>query len=172
MKLAIKDLRIEDANKIALWKSDPILSHQLLSNFQETDEDTAIDWVKTNSIDPNQCLQGIYVSKNNLYSLVGIVRLMYIDYESLTAELGIYVGDQSNQNQGIGGGALDLMLKKAFIEFKLEKVYLKVVSYNERAISLYVKRNFKIEGTLRQHCYSNGSFHDVICMAIFRKDFL
>lgn len=171
MKLALRDLTVEDASKIALWKSDPVLSHQLTSNFQDTDECAAINWIKTNSSDPNQCLWGICIGEKNVFSLVGVARLMYIDRESSTAELGIYIGDQSNQNQGIGGGALDLILKKALIEMKLEKVYLKVVSFNKRAISLYFKRKFKVEGTLRQHFHADGSFHDVICMAIFRKDF-
>lgn len=172
MRLKISDIRVEDSRKIAHWKSDPILSRQLISNFKETSVCDAIGWIETNSIDKNQCLQGIYLTKDGLCGLVGIVRLMYIDYESSTAELGIYIGDQSNQGKGIGGDALDLMLRKAFVELELKKIYLKVVSFNRRAISLYLKRDFQIEGTLREHYYFNGSFYDVICMAKFGTDFV
>ena len=83
------------------------------------------------------------------------------------AEFGITVHDDY-QNRGLG-----TILTKHMIEIArqlgLKKVYLRVTTDNERAIHVYKKCGFHIEGRLRMECYNyiTGEYDDDYQMAIF-----
>jgi diamine N-acetyltransferase len=170
MRVELRNIALQDADKISKWKSDPGLAKLIMSLYQETSIAEARLWIERNTNDKNQVLNGIYIEENPVSKLVGIVRLMFIDFAAGTAEFGIYIGDTSYQGQGVGGKALDLMLEKAFKEKGLRKIYLRVGAGNAGAIRTYQNKQFITEGILREHYYNNGSFEDVFCMAIFKKD--
>ena len=173
MSVIVSDIEINDAPKIAKWKSDPILAEQIMSSYQVTDVKTAEKWIQKNSNDSGQWLKGIYYKNEDKYQLVGVARLMFIDESSANAEFGIYIGDTQFKNKGIGKKALDLTLKSGFIDLNLEKIYLKVSASNTKAINLYLSRNFEIEGCLKEHFLnSKNSFEDVLCLALFKKKYI
>lgn len=165
MELELKQIAISDAGKIAKWKSDPDLSVSIMSSSASISENEAQDWIKKNTSDPNQRLNGIYNSK----TLVGITRLMFIDFETKIAEFGIYIGDTEYQGMGIGSKALQLTINQAFEQLNLQKIFLKVNETNTPAIRLYKKFNFHAEGTLKEHYFNvkTKTFEDIIYMALF-----
>lgn len=61
---------------------------------------------------------------------------------------------------------IDFIFKK----YNLNKISLEVLSTNQRAIKLYKKLNFFIEGTKRQEVIKNGQFVDSIVMSILKQD--
>lgn len=83
-----------------------------------------------------------------------------------------YKWDNEKQSKGIGTEAAKEMLKHAFYNLNLHKVYLTVLTNNQRAIKLYDRCGFKIEGTLREEVYKNGKFEDMLVMSILKKEFL
>ncbi|NQY10996.1 MAG: GNAT family N-acetyltransferase [Flavobacteriales bacterium] len=172
MNIELRDIALADANRIAEWKSDAELSEQIMSNFQLTSVTMATEWIKINTAHTGQLLKGIYAELQDGFKLIGVSRLMFIDVESRNAELGIYIGDNKYQGKGIGEKALGATLEMGFKELELLKIYLKVASKETRAIGLYSKLNFKIEGCLKDHYYSNGVFQKIIFMALFREDYL
>jgi RimJ/RimL family protein N-acetyltransferase len=172
MNIILRNIDIKDAHKIAKWKSDPVLAEQIMSSFKDTHVKNAENWIIKNTEDQFQQLKGIYLKENSSLELLGITRLMFIDFNSLNAELGIYIGDSTYQNAGIGKKALCLTLENGFNQLHLSKIYLKVSTINIRAVGLYKKFNFKAEGYLREHFLKNGKFEDVIYMALFKEDFI
>ncbi len=172
MNVKLKKINILDADKIARWKSDPILAEEIMSSFKDTNIEIAENWIRENTEDEFQRLKGIYLKKDNSIELLGITRLMYIDFYSLNAEMGIYIGETKYQNIGIGKKALNLTLELGFNELLLTKIYLKVLANNFRAINLYEKMKFRIEGRLKEHYIKNEEFEDVVCMALFKEDFI
>jgi RimJ/RimL family protein N-acetyltransferase len=52
----------------------------------------------------------------------------------------------------------------------LNRIYLNVYSFNERGITSYKRAGFKIEGTLREHIFRFGSYHDEIIMGILHSE--
>lgn len=172
MNIILKNIDIKDAYKIAKWKSDHVLAKQIMSSFKETNIKDAEDWIEKNTNDTFQLLKGIYLEKPGLFELLGITRLMFIDVESLNAELGIYIGDEKNQNRGAGKKALGLTLDIGFNKLNLSKIYLKVSADNVKAITLYKKINFIVEGHLKEHYLKNGKCEDIIYMALFKEGFI
>tara|TARA_B110000977_G_C11054773_1_gene483658 strand:- start:107 stop:625 length:519 start_codon:yes stop_codon:yes gene_type:complete len=171
MIVTLKNIEIQEANKISKWKSDPVLSKIIMSSFAETNVKKAERWIKKCNEDNEQILKGIYCKNDKALKFVGISRLMFIDYTDLTAELGIYIGEYENQNIGVGKKAIQLTLDIGFNMLKLNKIYLRVLEDNNKAVNSFLKNNFKIEGCLKEHYKSNEIFKNVIYMAIFKENF-
>jgi RimJ/RimL family protein N-acetyltransferase len=88
-----------------------------------------------------------------------------------TCEIGIMIGDKEYWSKGYGSDALKLLIKFIFEEVNMNKIKLKVFSFNNRAIACYKKVGFKEEGILKKELYRSGKSYDVIPMAIFKDDF-
>ena len=54
----------------------------------------------------------------------------------------------------------------------LYKLYLIVDTENARAIHIYTKLGFEVEGVLKHEFFSNGAYHDVTRMCIFQPRYL
>jgi RimJ/RimL family protein N-acetyltransferase len=172
LRIVLEKISLEDSDRIAKWKSDPTLATLIMSNSNAVSDSDAKDWIQRNSSDPNQRLNGIYLENDCSKELLGITRLMFIDFVSEVAELGIYLGDETKRGIGLGKKAMLLTVDQAFKELKLRKLYLKVNANNEKALALYLKFEFKTEGVLKEHYYNSNAcrFEDIVYMALFNRD--
>lgn len=93
-----------------------------------------------------------------------------IDWVSRHGYLGIFIGETEHQSKGHGRQAVRLMLRHAFRDLGLHRVYLTVLEDNPRALRVYEKCGFVVEGRLRQHAYKRGQFRDLILMGICADD--
>ena len=91
--------------------------------------------------------------------------------EDRKAGLGIMIGEKDYWSNGYGGDAIVTLLRFAFHEMNLNRVWLHVFEFNERARASYKKCGFREEGRLRQHYYAEGRYWDVFVMAILRDEF-
>lgn len=104
-------------------------------------------------------------------SLIGSCQLHSINPIHRSAELQIRIGRKDAQGSGIGTEACDLLLQHAFQDLSLRRVYLHVFETNERAIGLYNRSGFKVEGMLRQAAFIDGQWVNVVMMAILREEY-
>lgn len=98
----------------------------------------------------------------------GYVTLKDINWINRNCNFGIIILPQF-QNKGYGKEATILAVDYAFLQLNLLKVQLEVIANNEKAISLYKKIGFTLEGTLQKQFYMNGTFHDTILMAVYHN---
>ena len=70
----------------------------------------------------------------------------------------------------MGSKAFYQILDYGFEELKLEKIYLQVFDFNDKALSLYKKFHFQIEGKLRKHVVKSGSRVDINFMGLLKED--
>ena len=94
-----------------------------------------------------------------------------VDWKNRNAELGIAIWKKDYWGKGYGADAIKTLLKYAFHELNLHKVYLRVYDFNKRAIRCYEKAGFKKEGILREVFWRNGKWHDTILMGILQSEF-
>ncbi len=87
------------------------------------------------------------------------------------AELGIVIGEKAYWGQGYGSDAIRTLLRFAFEEMNLHRVYLRVYEDNARGIRAYEKCGFCIEGRLREANYRKGRYHDELIMGVLRGEF-
>ena len=81
------------------------------------------------------------------------------------SELGISV-QKKYWRQGIGNILMDNIIKNCK-KSGVEKIELRVNAENEKAISLYKKKGFKIEGLLKKEKKIDNIYYDTLIMAKF-----
>jgi len=100
---------------------------------------------------------------------VGNVGLKYINPIDKKAEYYIFIGDKGYWGKGIGTIATKMILRYCLFSLKLHKVYLHVDLRNFRAIKLYKKSGFKLEGVLKDELLREGKYLNMARMAIINK---
>lgn len=102
---------------------------------------------------------------------IGNLDLHRVNPEDRKAGLGIMLGDKDYWSKGYGADAVVTLLRFAFGEMNLNRVWLHAFEFNERAIACYKKCGFREEGRLRQHYFGEGRYWDVFALAILRDEF-
>lgn len=103
---------------------------------------------------------------------IGFVGLYQVNTAHRDAWLGVGIGEAEYWSRGYGGEAMRLMLDYAFLELNLYRVTLDVFAYNARAIHLYEKLGFRVEGRERRWVQRDGERVDLIHMGILRREWL
>jgi len=102
---------------------------------------------------------------------IGNIGLDSINWKDRNAELGIAIGEKAYWNQGYGSDAIHTMLKLAFCEMNLHRVFLRVDADNLRGIRCYEKAGFRREGTSREAVFKAGAYCDQHVMSILQAGF-
>jgi len=101
---------------------------------------------------------------------IGTIGLFAIDYVNGGAGIGIGIGQKDLWGQGLGTDAMFALLDFGFGQLRLERLWLEVYDYNERARRSYEKCGFVLEGTERHAVFKQGEHHDVHLMSILRDE--
>ncbi len=106
------------------------------------------------------------------WKMIGGIGFFRLDYKNRSAEFGIMIGDKSSWNQGYGTEAVRLLLHLGFNTLNLNRIYLRVLENNPRAIRAYEKAGFTHEGRQRQAEFKDGKYVDLLVMSILKSEFL
>lgn len=90
----------------------------------------------------------------------GLIGLLNIDLNSKEAEFYICLGGEKFKGKGIAKVATDLIIKKAYKEIGLYKIYLYTEVDNVRAQKLFEKSGFGKDRLLRNHLSYDGKYID------------
>jgi len=112
----------------------------------------------------------IEINKAGKWVLVGDVGFINFDQHTRSAEIGIFVGKKGAWDKGFGTEAMRLMIGYGFNHLNLNRIFLRVFETNGRAIHCYEKAGFKHEGRLRQACFLDGEYKDVLMMSILKSE--
>lgn len=99
---------------------------------------------------------------------IGTVGLKNIDYINRNVELFIYIGEKAYWGKGIGSQVTSEIVDFAYNTLNLHKVYLYVFEYNKRAINMYKKIDFSVEGELIDSLYRKGRYYNKFIMGKIR----
>ncbi len=164
-----------------------------LRPIEETDAPTFIAWLNNpdvtryletgrfplNLLREREYIQNLYKDDRGLNLAIvlkdgdkhiGAVGLDGIHPIDRKATFGIFIGDTSCWEKGYGTEATQLMIAHGFNTLNLNRIRLRVMAYNPRAICVYKKVGFVQEGIFRKENYRNGAYHDVIAMAVLKTD--
>jgi RimJ/RimL family protein N-acetyltransferase len=105
------------------------------------------------------------------WDAAGVIGFHAIDWRSRAGELGLVIGEKSLWNGGYGADATRTLVRFAFRELNLNRVFLRVFEDNARAIRCYEKVGFRHEGRLRQDRFQDGRYLDTLVMGLLRDEF-
>ncbi len=166
----LREISINDLAKINDWRNDHEIINLLGCNFLYISEKIDEEWYQNylNNRDKNVRLSILESDNNNL---IGNVYLTNIQFINRSAEFSIVISNKNYWSRGIGEMVCREILKHAFIDLNLNRIYLYVLEQNTRAIKMYEKVGFLVEGKLEEVVYKNGSYHNTFVMAILRKNY-
>ncbi|AZS15092.1 GNAT family N-acetyltransferase [Paenibacillus lutimineralis] len=102
--------------------------------------------------------------------LLGNCSLFAINEVHRTAELGIFIGEETARNKGYGTEAIQLLTEYGFKILNLNNIMLKLYEFNHSAYKCYDKAGFREFGRRSRACHLNGAFYDDIYMEMVPKD--
>lgn len=148
---------LNDADTIKFLESGGDYTHEKLKNYlTDVEENGMLFWA-------------IRKKSNNQH--IGNIKIDPVSSRHERGEYGILIGNKSDWGVGYGKEASERVLRFCFDELNLRKITLGVLAENQRAVQLYLRIGFVIEGTYRDHYCFESRFCDVIRMAIFSTDF-
>lgn len=101
----------------------------------------------------------------------GLVELVEINHVHRRAEFQIIIAP-TFQGKGLATYATQLAMDYAFSVLNLYKLCLVVDKENHKAIHIYEKLGFQVEGNLIHEFFVNGEYRDVKRMYIFQHGYL
>lgn len=101
----------------------------------------------------------------------GLVELVEINHVHRRAEFQIIIAP-SFEGKGLATSATRLAMDYAFSVLNLYKLFLIVDKDNHKAIHIYQKLGFQVEGSLLHEFFVNGEYRDVKRMCIFQHSYL
>ena len=167
-KVYLSKLNIEDAEKYVEWFCD----FGMTDGIGKSDSIVTLLFEKRwidKTLKNDELNLAIRDLKND--KLIGNCGFSEVNYKDKIANVGIYIGEEKNRNNGYGTEALRLLVSYGFNRLNFNNIMLTVKSFNKRAIACYKKVGFKEIGTRRECYFLNGKYYDDIYMDILAREF-
>lgn len=166
MKLRL--LKKEDAIPMLEWMHDISVVSVLPTHFEEMTIEDCYAFIEAAKSNQDKNLHLAICDDEDEY--LGTVSLKNINLENSNAEYAITISKNA-MGQGVSHFATQEIIKIAFEQLNLQRVYLCVFSDNVRAKKFYKKIGFLYEGTFRKHMLSkDGQLHDLEWYAILKEE--
>mgnify|MGYP006298676563 CR=1 FL=1 len=167
-RVFLRALELDDYKRSIKWRRDDEIWSMVGGPKYFVSSVVEKSWVE-NSIKDDDINLAICLKNNNNY--IGNVYLKDIDYINKTAESHILIGEKKLWGNGYGYEAEMLILKFAFNERNLNRIYAKILEDNVGSIKLHEKCGYKKEGVLRKAVYKKGEYKNLLIMSILENEF-
>lgn len=166
-RVRLRPLERDDLARAKAWVNDPEIAALVLRtlpvNMMEEER-----WFETVTLDPSKIVFALEETESGTH--IGNAGLYDIDWINRKAEFWILLGEKKWRGRGLGEEATKRLLRFAFSNLNLNRVYLKVADSNKRAIRTYRRCGFRIEGTFRSDVFIEGCYRDTLRMALLRDE--
>jgi UDP-4-amino-4,6-dideoxy-N-acetyl-beta-L-altrosamine N-acetyltransferase len=166
-KVKLRALSHSDLDRVLIWHNDPELYASLGGHFRFVSREAETEWFDGITQAKDQINLAICLSEANAH--IGNIYLRNIDWISRNCELHAFIADPKHRGKGYGSAAVLQIMKYAFEDLGLVRIYLQVLANNSAAIAMYEKCGFVTEGRLKRHALKAGAFEDVLAMGICRE---
>ncbi len=166
-KCYLSPISLDDVERYTEWVNDMEIGQFMLFTSSvidlEKEKNALCELMKNNHV--------FAIIEKDTNKVIGNCGFHNLDNVHRHAELGIFIGEKTFWNQGIGSEACTLLLDYGFNILNLHSVSLFTYDFNKRAIKCYEKIGFKQSGVYREYIYMAGSYHDVIMFDILASEF-
>lgn len=159
----------DDYIKIHKWRQDTEISRNFSGVPLFSSSLNEKKWVEDKIFDKNNVSCAICLKETN--DFIGCIFLNDIDFHNRTGHIPIFIGEKEFWGKGFATDARMLMLKYAFFDRGLNRIWARVLDGNEGALKMLEKTGYKIEGKLKQANFSEGKLHDEYYLAVLKQDF-
>lgn len=169
--ITLRKISPADTSNIVKWRNSPSVKRNLLSQADLKPEQH-LAYLK-NVVDAGKCSQYIIqLTTSGSIKDIGTVFIKNIDLTNNKGEFGIFIGEDEARGKGCSNEAIKAILKVAFEQLHLNRVYLSVICDNISAIRAYERSGFRIEGILKEDYIRGNIYMDIMLMGITKKMWL
>ena len=160
-QIRLRKLEEKDAVGMLEWMQDSEVQKEFQFHADEKDIKSVIDFIQHAEIQviDGQDLHYAIADENDEYQ--GTISLKSVD-----------LTDRKAWGRGIASKATREILRLAFEQFGLERIYLNVLADNKRAIRMYERIGFVYEGAFRKHLFLRGEYKTLKWYSILREEYL
>lgn len=168
-KVILRSIEYSDLNFLRDMINDPEMEHMVVGWSFPVSEYEQEKWYEKAIYDKNN-LKFIIQLKDG--KAVGLATLGDIDWKNRKATHGIKLCKDAPKGQGVGTDTVYTIMKYAFEELQLNRLYGGMLDYNIASQRLYEKCGWKVEGRARKSIFKNNAYHDEILVSILKEDYL
>jgi RimJ/RimL family protein N-acetyltransferase len=169
-KVRLRAIERDDLPRYVEWFNDPEVRETLMM-YMPMSQDDEVRWYESmlerNPLERPFAIDGLIEER---WVHIGSCGVQDFDTKARKAEVGISIGEKRYWNQGYGTEAMRTLIQFCFNMVNLNRVFLRVYSFNERALHVYKKLGFQEEGRLRADHFHRGDYHDTIILGILRSE--
>lgn len=166
MPVCLRKIEEKDLEMIMNWRMLPEVTKYMYTDPILTLEDQ-MKWYK-NIMTSNTEKYWIIALEDG--TDVGVLSINNIDTKNKHCSWAYYIADIAARGKGLGRILECNIYDYVFFKMNLNKLWGEVLEFNTKVISIHEKFGSKIEGTFKEHIYKNGEFHNVVCVAITKKE--
>lgn len=162
----LRRLEAKDADGMLSWMHDPDINWVFASDFSAFTREKVLAFIQNSA---KQADARHYAVTDSEDRYVGTVSLKQIDMRAGHAEYAISLCKAAH-GSGAATFATDAILRVAFAEMQLHRVYLCVREDNLRANRFYQKYGFVKEGCFRGHMRVGDVYRDLIWYGLLKPE--
>jgi RimJ/RimL family protein N-acetyltransferase len=160
-----RDLTPDDLDELVRWRNDPDVNRYLSERLMNEEEAGA--WFQRLRRNPKIWLKAIQYDDR----LVGYGVVESIDETNRKCELAMVIGEKDLWGCGIGRTILVEMLRYAFDELRMHRVWAVAIRGNDRSERLLKNAGFSYEGTMRGAISRAGTFTDLLIYSLLEDEY-
>lgn len=168
-RLFLKKLSLDELNSnYVYWLNDQEVCKFNSHGETEYTKEMAIDFIKSLLKDNSKEVYAVYLKKNNTH--IGNISLQQIDLKNNNAEIAYLFGETEYWGKGYAKEASKVLLKRAFNELHLHRVYFGTHIQNIAMQKLGKSLGFNQEGLKKDAQLKNGKYNDIVIYAIINNN--
>lgn len=168
--MKLRTLELKDASGMVEWMTDPQINKFFRFEIKDITIESAEQFIRKAREEGEQGKTYHYAIADEQDRYLGTISLKNIDGIVKSAEYAISLR-KAAQGRGIASWATESILRMAFEEMGLQRIYLNVLSENYNAIRLYEKMGFLYEGEFRNHLDVHGEIKSLKWYAMLREEY-
>lgn len=167
-RVYLRALELEDYKRIHEIRSeqDVIAGYSKYNTYASSENDKK--WVESRIFNKEEVTCAICLKETD--ELIGVVFLLDIDMHNRVGHCPVFI-DKAYWGKGYGTEVRMLILKYAFYERGLNRIYACVNEDNVGSIKMLQKCGFVVEGKMRKSHFSNGDYKDQYVLGCLKEDF-
>lgn len=169
-RIRLRAVAEDDLQRFVVWFNDPEVT-QGLSRISPLGMDEERTWFEeSNKKSVFERPLAIDALADGGWVHIGSCSFFNHDPVAQLAELGIMIGDKRYWDMGLGTESMRLLLRHGFETLNFNKITLTLLEFNQRALTVYKRVGFVLEGRLRQDAFRRGKYWDTLVMGILRSE--
>ena len=166
----LRKANLSDANDLHEVLNDKAAAENMQELFIGYSEEDVRNWIESNNSKNDKLtfvIEYIPITK-----VIGYAEFHNIEYRHSKCTLSILIGLKEFRNNGLGGEICKSMVKFGFNELNMNRIEGRIFSNDVFSLKSALRCGFKKEGTQVQAQYRHGKYHDLVFIAILKKELI